>query len=115
MVPQLRFTSLNRKVNLEEQGDLVELIFCDLNSSPLLFYATSKGSIIGWDLRQQVDAMCFKQDLRQGNTTAICVAGHETWLAAGTCNGVVTVWDLRFGLQVVTMKIRSKIDTKYPE
>ena len=94
------FHPLRRSVNLEEEGDLVELIFCDLNTSPLLFYATSKGSIIGWDLRKQGNAMSFKQDLRQGNTTAMCVAGHETWLAAGTCNGVVTVWDLRFGIQV---------------
>ena len=43
----------------------------------------------------------FRQDLRQGLTTAFTVAGQETWLAAGTSSGVVSVWDLRFKLQVL--------------
>ena len=36
-----------------------------------------------------------------GLTTALSVAGEETWLAAETSSGVVSVcWDLRFKLQV---------------
>ena len=90
----------SRSVNLEEEGSPVEMTFCDLSSSPILFYATTYGSIIGWDLRKPGNAINFTQDLRHGLTTAMCVAGQETWLAAGTSSGVVTVWDLRFRLQV---------------
>merc|ERR550517_59223 len=45
-------------------------------------------------------AVTFRQDLRQGLTTALTVAGQETWLAAGTSSGLVSVWDLRFKLKV---------------
>ena len=90
----------SRNLSLEEEGSPVELVFCDLGPAPMLFYATSFGSIVGWDLRKPGNAVSFSSDLRQGLTTAMCVAGHESWLAAGTSSGVVTVWDLRFRLQV---------------
>ena len=78
----------------------MDLTFCDLHSSPVLYYCTSFGSITGWDLRKPGNAVKFSQDLRQGLTTALTVAGQETWLAAGTSSGLVSVWDLRFKLQV---------------
>ena len=90
----------SRAVQLEEEGAPVDLTFCDLHSSPVLYYCTSFGSIIGWDLRKPGNAVRFSQDLRQGLTTALTVAGQETWLAAGTSSGLVSVWDLRFKLQV---------------
>lgn len=42
----------------------------------------------------------FEGDLRQGLTTAMCLGTDETWVAAATSSGVVTVWDLRFRLRV---------------
>ena len=77
------------------------MVFCDLWPAPLLFYCTTFGSIVGWDLRKPGHAVSFRQDLRHGLTTALSVAGEETWLAAETSSGVVSVcWDLRFKLQV---------------
>ena len=91
----------SRSINLEDEGSPVDLVFCDLATSPLLFYCTTFGSIIGWDIRDpNKNAVTFSQDLRHGLTTAMCVAGEETWLAAGTSSGIVTIWDLRFRLQV---------------
>ena len=55
---------------------------------------------MGWDLRKPGHAVSFRQDLRHGLTTALSVAGEETWLAAGTSSEVVSVWDLRLKLQV---------------
>ena len=90
----------SRTLQLEDDGAPVDLTFCDLHSSPVLYYCTSFGCITGWDLRKPGDAVTFRQDLRQGLTTALTVAGQETWLAAGTSSGLVSVWDLRFKLQV---------------
>ena len=90
----------SRSINTEEEGSPVDMVFCDLGPAPLLFYCTTFGSIVGWDLRKPGHAISFKQDLRHGLTTALSVAAEETWLAAGTSSGVVSVWDLRFRLQV---------------
>jgi len=93
----------SRNIDLEDEGTPVELVFCDLNTSPLLFYCTAFGSIVGWDIRKPGTAIRFSQELKQGLTTAMCVAGEESWLAAGTSNGLVGVWDLRFRLQVANL------------
>jgi len=93
----------SRNIDLDEEGSPIELVFCDLNTSPLLFYSTAFGSIVGWDLRKPGNAVKFSQELKQGLTTAMCVAGEESWLAAGTSSGVVGVWDLRFKLQVASL------------
>ena len=74
----------------------------------MLFYATTFVSIIGWDLRKPGNAVSCRQDQRQGLTTAMCVAGQESWLAAGTSSGVATIWDLRFRLQVGVLTHPSK-------
>ena len=120
-----------RQVAIEEEGGPVELQFSQLTNSPLLFYSTAFGSLVGWDMRKPGDALrfhfdefkciiylivnwlsClgstvadivisrFEGDLRQGLTTAMCLGTDETWVAAATSSGVVTVWDLRFRLRV---------------
>ena len=115
-----------RQVALEEEGGPVELQFSQLSSSPLLLYSTAFGSLVGWDMRKPGEALrfSFKEfhctpslkftlgfvfilllfrfdgDLRQGLTTAMCLGTDETWVAAATSSGVVTVWDLRFRLRV---------------
>ena len=38
----------------------------------------------------------FDGDLRQGLTTALCLRTDETWAAAATSSGLVSVWDLRY-------------------
>ena len=38
----------------------------------------------------------FDGDLRQGLTTALCLGTDETWAAAATSSGLVSVWDLRY-------------------
>jgi len=93
----------SRNINLEEEGSPVELVFCDLNTSPLLFYCTAFGSLVGWDLRKPGTAVKFSQELKAGLSTAMCVGGDESWVAGGTSSGVVGVWDLRFRLQVATI------------
>ena len=86
-----------------EEGSPVDMVFCDLGHTPLLLYCTSFGHIVGWDPRLRASeghAFSFRLGLRHGLTTAMSVATEETWVAAGTSSGVVSVWDLRFKLQV---------------
>ena len=46
-----------RQVAIEEEGGPVELQFSQLSSSPILFYSTAFGSLVGWDMRKPGDAL----------------------------------------------------------
>jgi len=97
---------LSRALDTQEEGCPVELQFCDsVSTSPLLFYCTAFGSIVGWDLRRpQGEALRFSKELRYGLTTAMTLSrASESWLAAGTSSGLVTCWDLRFRLGVASL------------
>ena len=89
----------SRSIDLEEDGTPVQLHFQDTLQPALLFYTTSLGTTIGWDLRKPGNAMKFQTELRYGLTTAMCVDSEEFWLATGTSDGMISCWDLRFGLQ----------------
>jgi len=90
----------SRNLNLEEDGTPVQLHFQDSLQPSLLFYTSSLGVTVGWDLRKPGNAFRFQTELRHGLTTAMCADDDEYWLVTGTSEGVVSCWDLRFGLQV---------------
>ena len=57
-------------------------------------------SILGPATISNVTLLNLQTELRYGLTTSMCVDSEEFWLATGTSDGVVSCWDLRFGLQV---------------
>ena len=74
------------RLDLDEDGPAVDLQFSDTgNSYPLLIYATSFGSIVGWDLRQPFNqvktnhhdkitpAFKLENDLRDGILTSMAI------------------------------------------
>ena len=98
----------SRQVDTDQDGTPLDLLFCDLSTSPVLFYGTTFGTVVGWDLRKPGDAVRFESELRNGLLTALAASGDESWLAAGTSNGVVGCWDLRFKLQVRIYRVSQK-------
>jgi len=110
----------SRQVDTDQDGTPLDLLFCDLSTSPVLFYGTTFGTVVGWDLRKPGDAVRFESELRNGLLTALAASGDESWLAAGTSNGVVGCWDLRFKLQVSSCqhpakaRVRRLADTGRP-
>jgi len=61
------------------------------------------GSLVGWDLRSPTVAWKLDHNLRHGVITSMCVDPSQSWLAAGTDNGVHICWDLRFRLPVASV------------
>lgn len=43
--------------------------------------------------------------VQHGPITALCVDRRNTWVAVGTANGVLSVWDLRFGLLLQSWRV----------
>ena len=79
----------NLQLDLEDEGPAIELHFSETGtSSPLLVYATSFGSIVGWDLREAVPRSAkekggkspsfkLKSDLSSGVQTAMAISSDQ--------------------------------------
>jgi phosphoinositide-3-kinase regulatory subunit 4 len=76
-----------------------------IHSTPLLVCGTQSGLVVGLDPRMAREAFAWrsKDSMQQGPITSIC--GDETWMATGTRRGFMTLWDLRFQINVCTSRV----------
>ena len=58
--------------------------------------------ISGLDMRSNSQAFRLEHNLLEGIQTAMAMAPDQNWLVSGTSSGVLTCWDLRFQLPIVT-------------
>jgi hypothetical protein len=67
----------------------------------LFCYSSSMGSLSCIDLRTRTKAFDIRRDLSRGCITAMCSDPWHTWLALGTSNGSIELYDFRFMLPVM--------------
>ncbi|XP_037081673.1 LOW QUALITY PROTEIN: phosphoinositide 3-kinase regulatory subunit 4-like [Pollicipes pollicipes] len=92
-----------RKLDVVEEGSVVELTHFSSAGSSVLVYATMYGQLVGWDLRAPGTAWRLQNGARRGLVTALCADPAHCWLVVGTSSGVHVCWDLRFQLAVSTL------------
>ncbi|KAF8752206.1 Protein kinase domain [Rhizoctonia solani] len=66
--------------------------------SPALLYTTNLSSIVALDLRTMRVLRVLESPRHFGPITCACLDKRQSWLVTGTTSGVLTLWDLRFGL-----------------
>ncbi|KAJ3044348.1 Serine/threonine-protein kinase, partial [Rhizophlyctis rosea] len=67
----------------------------------ILVYATARGRLCGLDLRSMQEAWSFDSPPHYGSITALTIDPHrQSWVTTGTSRGVMSLWDIRFGLRV---------------
>ncbi|XP_050303340.1 phosphoinositide 3-kinase regulatory subunit 4 [Anthonomus grandis grandis] len=98
-------TFQSRQLDPYSEGFAVDLQCLDPGTQSTVVYATLYGDLVGWDLRQPGVAWRLENGLRQGVITTFCIDTHQNWLALGTCDGMHTVWDLRFRLPITTINL----------
>ncbi|KAK9879938.1 hypothetical protein WA026_008448 [Henosepilachna vigintioctopunctata] len=94
----------SRYLNLDEDGFAIDINCIENGSQSVVVYATTFGSLVGWDLRCPGIAWRLDNDLKNGFITSFCLDNHHNWLTLGTRNGTHIVWDLRFKLPITTIK-----------
>lgn len=70
-----------------------------------LIYATTHCLISVLDLRTMRVLEAMENPRHYGAITCLCVDRKRVWLVAGTTTGVLTLWDLRFGMLLKSWKI----------
>ncbi|KAI0213059.1 Phosphoinositide 3-kinase regulatory subunit 4 [Lamellibrachia satsuma] len=93
----------SRSLNLEQDGQVVDMTYYDTGSQNVLVYATVHGTIIGWDLRTPRDIWTLHDDPKHGLITSFDVHPQLSWLVLGTSSGTHVCWDMRFQLPVTTV------------
>ncbi|KAG9127307.1 Serine/threonine-protein kinase [Ceratobasidium sp. 392] len=68
------------------------------DGSPALLYTTNLSTIIVLELRTMRVLRTFENPRHFGSITCACLDKKQSWLVVGTTSGVMTLWDLRFGL-----------------
>ena len=53
-------------------------------------------------MRSNSQAFRLEHNLLEGIQTAMAMSPDQNWLVSGTSSGVLTCWDLRFQLPIVT-------------
>ena len=78
--------------------------FPDISSS--LVYATTHSNITIMDIRTMHVPQTMTNPQHYGPITCLCIDRKRTWLVAGTTTGVLSLWDLRFGLHLRSWHVR---------
>lgn len=89
-----------QEINLENDHAMCLKHFENDNES-LLVFPTSKGKIIALDLRSMKVAWKFQSQSNFGEISAMMLEPKRSWVMTGTHRGVLSLWDIRFNLNLV--------------
>ena len=76
-------------------------------SASNLVYATTHSTMCLLDLHTMRILLSMEQPSHSGPIMTMCLDRKHTWVLTGTASGVLTLWDIRFGLMIKTWKTAS--------
>ncbi|BGP01316.1 Other/VPS15 protein kinase [Rhodotorula toruloides ATCC 204091] len=97
-MPRYSKPQLIRQSTVDDGGHATCLASYNTDTSTNLVFGTSLSSIVVLDIRTMRAEHEFANARHFGPITALCLDRKHLWLVSGTASGVLSVWDLRFGL-----------------
>ncbi|GAA5884630.1 hypothetical protein JCM6882_005326 [Rhodosporidiobolus microsporus] len=108
-MPRYSKAHLVRQYSVDEKDDYVScLASFNTDTTVNLVLGTSLSSIVILDVRTMRALQTFSNPRHLGPVTSLCIDRKHLWLVAGTSSGVLTLWDLRFGLLLRSWSIGSR-------
>ncbi|CCO36045.1 phosphoinositide-3-kinase, regulatory subunit 4,p150 [Rhizoctonia solani AG-1 IB] len=100
-----------REHRCDQLGEYVTwMTYFNADGSPALLYTTNLSSIIVLDLRTMRVLRVLENPRHFGPIACACLDKKQSWLIIGTTSGVLTLWDLRFGLLLRSWTTSSAAD-----
>ncbi|KAN0103594.1 ARM repeat-containing protein [Russula decolorans] len=102
-----RYTKINtiREHRTSRSGEYITcMAHYDSESASNLVYATTHSTICLLDLHTMRVLLTMEHPNHSGPITAMCLDRRHAWVVTGTASGVLTLWDIRFGLMIKTWK-----------
>ncbi|BGP23345.1 other/VPS15 protein kinase [Rhodotorula toruloides] len=107
-MPRYSKPQLIRQYTVDDAGHATCLASYNTDTSTNLVFGTSLSSIVVLDIRTMRPEHEFANPRHFGPITALCLDRKHLWLVSGTACGVLSVWDLRFGLLLRSWSIGSR-------
>ena len=83
------------------------LIQSTAETSSSLILGTSRCRLTVLDLRTMQVLQSLRNPIEHGPITCLCADKKKAWLLVGTLGGVISLWDLRFGLRLKSWRVGS--------
>ncbi|KAI0050276.1 ARM repeat-containing protein [Auriscalpium vulgare] len=104
-----------REHRVDRPGEYITcMAHFNTDSASNLVYATTHSAISILDLRTMRTLQTMEHPNHSGPITALCLDRKRTWVVTGTASGVLTLWDIRFGLLLKTWKISAAANGRSP-
>ncbi|KAA1474364.1 ARM repeat-containing protein [Dentipellis sp. KUC8613] len=95
-----------REHRVDRPGEYITcMAHYETDSTSNLVYATTHSSISILDLRTMRLLQTMEHPSHYGPITAMCLDRKRSWVITGTASGILTLWDIRFGLLLKSWKI----------
>ncbi|KAH8101738.1 hypothetical protein BXZ70DRAFT_970824 [Cristinia sonorae] len=94
-----------REHRLERPGEYVTcMAHYTTDTSSNILYATTHSMIMILELRTMRILRSMENPRHFGPITALCLDRKRSWVVCGTSTGVLSLWDLRFGILIKSWK-----------
>ena len=92
-------SSIVRKLD-QNEGEVLAVSHWNTNTSSIIAFASQQGGIHTWDLRCAKEPFNLKLRPELGYLTSMAVGTDRNWLVAGTNQGYIALWDIRYQMLV---------------
>ncbi|KAI0701928.1 hypothetical protein BC835DRAFT_1321753 [Cytidiella melzeri] len=100
-IPKYGRVQVIREHRVESPGEHITcMVHYNTPSSSNLLYATTHAVIAIIDLRTMRVLQTMQNPRHFGPVSSLCLDRKRTWLVCGTATGVLSLWDLRFGILI---------------
>lgn len=100
-------TSVLRVVSPEE-GPISAIQHFHHDVASIVTFATAKGGVHGWDLRQPKEAFKFQSRPELGYTSSMTVSPDRNWICVGYSKGYIGLFDIRYNIMSTLWRHSSK-------
>ncbi|EJD02926.1 uncharacterized protein FOMMEDRAFT_123012 [Fomitiporia mediterranea MF3/22] len=112
-----KYTKLQvvREYRVERPSEYIQCMM-HYNSDSLsnLIFATNRSSIVLMDLSTMRTLLTMENPRHHGPIVSFCLDRKRTWLVAAALSGMLSLWDLRFGLLLRTWSVGTSIGNGRP-
>ncbi|KAL7284649.1 hypothetical protein ACG7TL_001946 [Trametes sanguinea] len=105
-LPKYSKLQVVREHRVDSPGDYItSMIHFMTDAASNLVYATTNSVITILDLRTMRTLQRMENPRHYGPITCLCLDRKRAWIICGTSTGVLSLWDIRFGILIKSWKV----------
>ncbi|TFK80173.1 hypothetical protein K466DRAFT_667799 [Polyporus arcularius HHB13444] len=113
-LPKYSKLQVVREHRVDTPGEYItSMMHYSTDTSSNLIFATTHSVITILDLRTMRSLQRMENPRHHGPITCICLDRKRTWVICGTSTGVLSLWDIRFGILIKSWKVGQSLKGRF--